>query len=67
MGVQEYLILLYSKEINNLLFLAFNPKQGFPKNSKNKNLNWNLTYENHQNFNELAKNESLNISIKRKI
>ena len=55
------------KKINNLLFLAFNPKQGFPKNSKNKNLNWNLTYEKIiKILNELAKNESLNISIKRK-
>ena len=71
MGVQEYLILLkkkrVQKKINNLLFLAFNPKQGFPKNSKNKNLNWNLTYEKIiKILNELAKNESLNISIKRK-
>ena len=70
MGVQEYLILLkkrVQKKINNLLFLAFNPKQGFPKNSKNKNLNWNLTYEKIiKILNELAKNESLNINIKRK-
>ena len=55
------------KKVNNLLFLSFNPKQGFPENSKNKNLNWNLTYKKIiKILNELAKNENINISIKRK-
>lgn len=55
------------KKVNNILFLSFNPKQGFPKDSKNKNFNWNLTYKKIINIlNELSKNENLNINIKRK-
>lgn len=53
------------KKVNNILFLSFNPKQGFPNDRKYKNFNWNLTYSKVLKIlNELASNKYLNIIIK---
>lgn len=55
------------KRIKNLLFLSYNTKQGFPDIKKNKNLNWNLSYDKViKILNELANVNNLNIVIKRK-
>ena len=55
------------RKIKNLLFLSFNPRQGFPKNRENKNLNWNLSYNNViKILNDLSNNKNINITIKRK-
>ena len=49
------------------MFLSFNTKQGFPDIKKNKNLNWNLSYDKViKILNELANVNNLNIVIKRK-
>ena len=55
------------KRIKNILFLSFNTKQGIPEIRKNKNLNFNLSYNKAiKILNELSKNKSLDINIKRK-
>jgi len=56
-----------SKKIKNLLFLSFNPIQGFPEVKKYKKLSWEVTYNKViKILNELSNNENLNITIKRK-
>ncbi len=53
--------------MKNLLFLSFNPLQGFPQFEKYKKLNWKRTYNKViKILNELANHEDLNITIKRK-
>ena len=55
------------KKVKNLLFLTFNPKQGFPPTKENEKLNWELSYNKViKILNELSINKDLNISIKRK-
>ena len=55
------------KKVNNLLFLSFNPRQGFPEHRDYKNLNWNLSYNKViKILNDLSKNKNINITIKRK-
>ena len=57
----------YSKKIKNILFLSFDSKRGIPKYKKNKNLNWNLTYDRVINvLNDLSNNKDLEIFVKRK-
>ncbi len=55
------------KKIKNLLFLSFDSKRGIPRYSKNKILNWNLTYDKViKILNEISQNKDINITIKRK-
>ena len=56
-----------NKKVKNLLFLSFNPLQGFPTLKKYKKLSWKESYNKViKILNELANNENLNITIKRK-
>ena len=55
------------KRVKNLLFLSFNPIQGFPPLKKYKRLNWTLSYNKViKILNELSSHKDLNITIKRK-
>ena len=57
----------YQKRIKNILFLSFDSKRGIPQYKKNKNLNWNFSYNKViKILNELSNNNNLNIIIKRK-
>jgi len=57
----------YKRKIKTLLFLSFDIKRGIPRLKKNKNLNWQLSYDKILNLlNELSENKNLNIIIKRK-
>ncbi len=56
-----------NKRIKNLLFLSFNPIQGFPPIKKNEKLNWKLSYNKViKILNQLSDHKDLNITIKRK-
>ena len=55
------------KRVKNLLFLSFNPTQGFPPLKKNEKLNWISSYSKViKILNELSSHKDLNITIKRK-
>lgn len=57
----------YQKKIKNILFLSFDSKRGIPQYKKNKNLNWNFSYNKViKILNELSNDNNLNIVIKRK-
>lgn len=57
----------YYKKIKDILFLSFHIKGGITPDKKNKNLNWNFSYDKTiKILNELSKNKNLNIIIKRK-
>jgi len=57
----------YQKRIKNILFLSFDSRRGIPQYKKNKNLNWNFSYNKViKILNELSSNNNLNIVIKRK-
>ncbi len=57
----------YNKKIKDILFLSFHLKGGISPSKKNKNLNWNLSYDKTiKILNELSNDENLNIIIKRK-
>lgn len=57
----------YSKKIKNILFLSFDSNRGIPRYKKNKNLNWNLTYDKViKMLNELSNSKNVEIIIKRK-
>ena len=55
----------YSKKIKDLLFLSFDNKMGIPRIEKNKDINWNITFNKTINIlNDLSKNKNLNIVVK---
>ena len=55
----------YPKKIKDVLFLSFDNKMGIPRIKKNKDINWNITFDKTiKILNELSKNKSLNIVIK---
>lgn len=57
----------YNKKIKDILFLSFHNKKGIPLYKKNKNLNWNLSYNKTiKILNKLSNNKNLNIVIKEK-
>ena len=66
--IYDYLIKKkYNKKIKDILFLSFHLKGGISPSKKNKNLNWNLSYDKTiKILNELSNHENLNIIIKRK-
>ena len=67
--IKDYIIKKkYRRKINTLLLLAFDKKRGIPGFKKNKNLNWQLSYNKVLNIlNDLSKIKDLNIMIKSKI
>lgn len=67
--IKDYLIKKkYHRKIKTILLLSFDNKRGIPEFKKNKNLNWQLTYNKVLRIlNELSKNKNLNIIIKNKI
>lgn len=57
----------YIKNIKNILFLSFDSRRGIPNIKKNKNFNWNLSYDIViKILNELSNDKNINIVIKRK-
>ena len=67
--IKDYIIKKkYHRKIKTILLLSFDNKRGIPEFKKNKNLNWQLTYNKVLKIlNELSKNKDLNIIIKNKI
>ena len=57
----------YYKRIKDILFLSFHVKGGISPEQRNKNLNWNLSYNKTiKILNEISNNKKVNIIIKRK-
>ena len=55
------------KKINNILFLSFDTKLGFPMNSKYEKLNFNFTYDRViEMLNDISRLDNVKICIKRK-
>ena len=55
------------KKINNILFLSFDTKLGFPMNSKYEKLNFNFTYDRViEMLNDISRLDNIKICIKRK-
>ncbi len=67
--IKDYLIKKkYHRKIKTVLLLSFDNKRGIPEFKKNKNLNWQSSYDKVLKIlNELSKNKNLNIMIKNKI
>ena len=67
--IKDYIIKKkYHRKIKTLLLLSFDNKRGIPAFKKNKNLNWQLSYNKALIIlNELSKNKKLKIMIKSKI
>lgn len=67
--IKDYLIKKkYHRKIKTILFLSFNNKRGIPAFKKNKNLDWQLSYNKVLNIlNELSNIKDLNIIIKNKL
>ena len=56
------------KRIDNILFLSFDPRLGFPSSKKFEHLNFNLTYDKIiKVLNKISNNKQFKICIKRKI
>ena len=55
------------KRIDNILFLSFDPRLGFPSSKKFEHLNFNLTYDKIiKVLNKISNNKQFKICIKRK-
>jgi len=67
--IKDYLIKKkYYRKIKTILLLSFDNKRGIPAFKKNKNLNWQLSYNKVLNIlNELSNIKDLNIMIKNKL
>ena len=66
--LQDYVLKKkYYKKPKNILFLSFDKKRGIPKDETYKKINWSNSYNKViKILNDLAKNKSLNITIKKK-
>ena len=67
--IKDYIIKKkYHRRIKTILCLSFNNKRGIPAFKKNKNLDWQLSYNKVLNIlNELSNIKDLNIIIKNKL
>ena len=67
--IKDYIIKKkYHRKIKTLLLLSFNNKRGIPAFKKNKDLNWQLSYNKVLNIlNELSNIKDLKIMIKNKL